>query len=59
MTHSVHTLESPSESHGGAEKATAVDTIRESLAARASFYRMLSSLYFKELDEAGIEHLAP
>lgn len=57
MTHSVHTLESPSESHGGAEKATAVDTIRESLAARASFYRMLSSLYFKELDEAGIEHL--
>ena len=57
MTHSTYTLESPSESHGDAEKAVAVDAIRGSLAARANFYRMLSSLYFKELDEAGIEHL--
>lgn len=57
MTHSIRALESPSELHDVVENTVAVDAMRESLAARAIFYRMLSSLYFKELDEAGIEHL--
>lgn len=34
------------------------DGARELLAARAAFYRTLASLYFKELDQAGIDRLA-
>lgn len=37
---------------------TGGDEVRELLKARAAFYRTLASLYFKELDQAGIDRLA-
>lgn len=39
-------------------EGTGRDEAKELLKARAAFYRTLASLYFKELDQAGIDRLA-
>lgn len=42
----------------GQERARLVRELADSARARAGLYRMIASLYLKELDAAGIEHLA-
>lgn len=42
---------------GTRPEAADFEQARELLAARAAFYRMIASLYYKELDEDGLAHL--